>query len=343
MIKRGGFVALVGVSALLLAGCTGGSDVPESVEGESVEVSANGKPLTLGLTFVPSVQFAPVYVAAEDSIFTNAGLGVSIRHHGSDEGLFQALTSGDEDIVIASGDEVLQARAAGADIVAIGQYYNQYPVEIIVPEDSGIVELSDLEGKKIGLPGEFGSNWFGLLAALNEANLSQDDVSIVSVGYTQASALASGDVDAIVGFSNSEAVQLDALGFVTRSLKLADDVPLVGASIVTTSKWAEENGRAASGVVASLKAAMERLAANPAHALEVSAKWDNTLTDEMAQRGAKATLEATIPMWVVDGKANMTQNTQTWEEMAPFLANVLNDEEIASALDGAVTNQYTTG
>lgn len=340
---RGKLAAVVSLAALAgtaLAGCTGGVTVPQSVAGESVEVSNNGLPMTLGLTYVPNAQFAPVYVAAADSIFTSAGLGVSVRHHGTDEGLFSALIAGDEDVVIATGDEVLQARSAGADLVAIGQYYNEYPVEVMVPAESDIETIADLKGKKVGLPGEFGSNWFGLLAALEEAGMDRGEIQVVSVGYTQTAALAAGDVDAIVGFSNSDAVQLDRLGVEARSIPLGTNIPLVGATVVTTEKWLAENGRSAEQLLSSLAAAMEKVAANPMYALEVTAEWDDTLSDPAALAGAKATLEATIPLWTVDGKADMTQDLKKWQQMGPFMAKILDEPAILEAADGAVTNQY---
>lgn len=339
-MKKSTALVIAASTLLMLTGCGGGVSPSQSATEEVVEVSTNGKPLTLGLTYVPNVQFSPVYVAAEDSIFTSAGLGVSVRHHGADEGLFSALISGDEDVVIASGDEVLQARAQGVDIVSIGAFYQEYPVEIIVPEDSSITSFVDLKGKRVGLPGEFGSSWFGLLAALDEAGLTRDDITVVPVGYTQAASLVSGEVDAIVGFSNSDAVQLQEMDFAARSLPLPDDVPLVGASIITTQAWLDENERNAKHLVDSLTAAMDKIAANPTYALEVSAKWDDTLSDPGARAGAKATLAATIPLWVGEHGADATQDLERWEKMGPFLAEVLGDPAVVEYAEGAVTNQY---
>lgn len=324
-----------------LAGCGTPSPAQQSAEGESVPVSSYGLPVTVGLTYVPNVQFSPVYVAAEDGIFTNAGVGVSVRHHGSDEGLFSALVAGEEDMTIASADEVLQARAEGADVVSVGAYYHDYPVKIIVPEDSDIRSIAELKGKKIGLPGEYGSNWYGLLAALQGAGLSTKDVTVVPVGYTQAAALAGGQVDAIVGFSNSEAVQLDQMGFPTRVLDLGEEVPLIGAAIVTTQSWLDENPDAAKKVISAINAGSDRVIANPQHALEVSEKWDKTLSDSDTRAGALATLNATVELLKSqDGKASATQDLDQWSKMAPFLANVLDNPDLVDSAQGAVTNDY---
>ncbi|MDR0847581.1 MAG: ABC transporter substrate-binding protein, partial [Propionibacteriaceae bacterium] len=94
------------------------------------------KPATetvVGLTFIPNIQFAAFYNADSQGWYVENS-GLTIRHHGSSEGLFTALTSGQEQFVVAGGDEILQARSQGIDVVAVGTYYRQYPAVIIVPE-----------------------------------------------------------------------------------------------------------------------------------------------------------------------------------------------------------------
>ncbi len=341
----------VGVSLLVglvaAAGCSPvreASPAPDEVVGEVVELGTGGEDVVIGLTYVPNVQFAPVYVAGADEVFRASGVGASIRHHGADEGLFTALMAGDEDVTIASGDEVLQARAAGLDIVSIGSYYNTYPVVLLAKEDSGITSVQDLRGKKVGVPGEFGSNWFGLLAALELAEMEVGDIDVVSVGFTQAASLASGQVDAIVGFLNSEAVQLAELGVPVTVIPLAEEeVPLVGASIVTTRKWAEENPTMAQAVVDSITVGKERVIASPQHALEVTGEWDPNLSDAESRAHANEMLLATAALWDEgDGQATSLQDLELWQAMAPFLARSLDLDQDAMDVEGAVTNEYSS-
>ena len=96
---------------------------------------------TIGLSYIPDIQFAPFYVAQSHGLF--AGVDTTLRHHGASEGLFTALMAGQEDFVLAGGDEAVQARAQGMDLVAVGQYYRSYPVVIIVPDTSDNVNNTD--------------------------------------------------------------------------------------------------------------------------------------------------------------------------------------------------------
>lgn len=312
--------------------------------GKAVEVNELGTPVTIGLTYVPNVQFSPVYVAAEDDVFYAAGLATSIRHHGADEGLFTALSNGEEDVTIASGDEVLQARAAGLDVISIGAYYDKYPAVIITLAESPIETVEDLKGKKVGLPGEYGANWFGLLAALDAADMTTSDIEVVSIGFTQASALASDQVDAVVGFINSDAVQLEEMGENIRIIQLSSEpVPLVGAAIVTTEEWAQKDPSVTTSVVEAIVAGMDRVIANPQHALEATEKWDPGLRDPEVRKNASAMLKATIELWErPDGNASAYQDLETWEQMAPFLAQILDVNQEDMDEDGAVTNDYVT-
>ncbi|WP_350257354.1 ABC transporter substrate-binding protein [Scrofimicrobium sp. R131] len=318
MRKR--LLGLAAAGAVALAGCSStGSDPSKAV--------------TVGLTYIPNVQFAPVYLA------DFGDLDVKIRHHGSDESLFSALASGDEQVTVASGDEVLQARAQGLDVISVGAFYHHYPVEIIVPADSPIQSLADLKGKKIGLPGEYGSNWFGLLAALEQGGLTRDQVDIVSVGFTQAASLVAGEVDAIVGFSNSEPVALEQMGFAARSIPLDKGTPLVGAAIVSTEGYAQQHPDELRQVISALVGGMQQAIDDPEAAVKATATWDESLSDQQAQAGAMAILQATIPLWQDrQGRASALQDLDAWDRMGPYLAQLLDQPELAD--EQGATNDY---
>ena len=324
--------AALAVTALGLSACGSQQAAPAS-GGNDRSTS-----VVVGLTYIPNVQFAPAYVAVSEGIFTDNGVDASVRHHGSDEGLFTALLAGEEDVVIASGDEAAVASTQGMDLVSIGSYYRDYPGTVIVRDDSPIQSLADLKGATIGIPGEYGSNWYATLAALQGAGLTLADVTVSSIGYTQQAALTQGDVDAVVGFSNNDLVQMRLAGQDVRSIDLPDDAPLIGASIITTRAWAASHADEARGVVASLGAAMEAIHQRPDAAIE--ATMAQTGTDSGAEAAARAVLEATDPLWVdQSGSANTAQDLERWGMMADFLRQI---NAVTTDIDvsAAVTNDY---
>ena len=333
-IGRG--LALGVCASLVLSACVAGSNAGQS--GSSATGDAD---VTIGLTYIPNVQFAPVYVADAQGLYNDAGVTATVRHHGSDEGLFTALLAGQEDVVIASGDEAVVAASQGLDLVSIGQYYASYPGTVIVPADSPIATLADLKGKTIGIPGEYGSSYYATLAAIKAGGLQTSDVTISSIGYTQQAALAAGQVDAVVGFTNNDAVQMRLSGLDIREIPLDDgSTPLVAASIVTTREWAQSHPDAARAVVSATTEAMNAIAADPQVGLDAAAQWDTTLTDETSLGAANAVLAATVPLWLGDdARADGVQDLATWSSMVSFLSSigVLEGDVDPSAI---VTNEY---
>lgn len=315
---------LAGATATLVMAATGcaTSLVPGTIPSTGLSPSASLPTPTIGLTYIPNVQFSPFYVAETDGSFTTAGVQPTLRHHGASEGLFTAIASGQEQFVISGGDEVLQARSEGLDLVVVAAYYRSYPVVVIVPADSSITTLADLKGHSIGLPGKFGENWFGLQVALRSAGLTEADVKVQEIGYTQQAALATNKVDAIVGFANNEAVQFAVGGFATRSIPIADgQVPLVGICLITTAAYARDNPATVKAVAAGMLAGIRSVVADPDRALKVSADYVPGLSAAAAQESAKATLTATLPLWTTsEGAVDGRLDAEQWTAMADFMA-----------------------
>jgi NitT/TauT family transport system substrate-binding protein len=278
---------------------------------------------TIGLTYIPNIQFSPFYLAETDGDYVKAGVRPTLRHHGTSEGLFTAIAAGQEQFVIAGGDELMQARSQGVDLVAVASYYRSYPVEIIVPSASPVASLADLKGRTIGLPGKYGESWFGLLVALKSAGLSEADVTIAEIGYTQQAALTTGKVDAVVGFRNNDAVQFELAGLATRSLPISSgDVPLVGACLITTAAYASANPDVVKAVVAATMAGLAAAVEKPERALEVSAGYVPELGTAKGKASAAATLAATKPLWTRDdGSVDASMDAAAWSRMADFLVS----------------------
>ncbi len=334
-----GIAAFTVAALLALGGCSSESSDSQS---QSNTAGAEGsQSVTVGLTYIPSVQFAPVYVAEDSGIFGEYDIDATIRHHGSDEALFTALQQGEEDITVASADEVLQARSQGLDLVSVGAFYHEYPVSVLVRADSGIETMADLAGHSIGVPVEYGSSWFGLLAALEDADLTTDDVDIQLIGYTQASALATSQVDAVVGFVNSDQIQLEQMGIEVVNLTSDMDWPLIAASLVTTREFAEENPELLTDVVSAITEGVQATIDDPETALEVTTNYDETLVNEETLSNAQAILTATIELWKsADGRADATQDLELWQQMGEFLSPILEFSLEEVEIEQAVTNDF---
>ncbi|MDJ1371195.1 ABC transporter substrate-binding protein [Gulosibacter molinativorax] len=311
-------LATTAVAALALVGCQAGSPGASETTG----AAGTGEPLTIGLTYTPNIQFAPFYVAEELGYFDEAGVNVELRHHGESEELFGALKTGDEQLVYAGGDEIVQGVSGGVPVQSVATLYNTYPAVLIVPADSDIQSAADLAGHSVGTPGPYGQTYFALLAMLEGAGLSEADVDVQHIGFTQQAALSSGKVDAVMGFANNDAVQFAAQGMDVRVIEAVDSSAptLVGPALGAETSVIAERGSDVTAVLGAVKQAIEYIAQNPDETIEISASYIPTMTTQEQKDAALATLEATIPLMEADGDLPLlTNNPDTWAAMTEFM------------------------
>lgn len=274
--------------------------------------------LTLGLTYIPDVQFAPFYVAQSLGYYRDAGLDVTLRHHGFTEGEFDALVAGHEDAIFAGGDETLQARSRGIPITYIGEVYTSYPVTLIVPADSAIHSAADLRGHSIGVPGFYGATYIGLLAILQSAGLSKSDVTMQAIGFTQVAALLGHKVDAVMGYVNNEPIQLQKAGLAIRTIPVT--FPLVSNGLAALNSELTAHPDDMRALVKATLRGVEYTLAHPDQALEISKSFVPGLSDPTKAAAAKAELTATLPLWQTPASGTPGRIDPTvWRQMASFL------------------------
>ncbi|MCF8530611.1 MAG: aliphatic sulfonate ABC transporter substrate-binding protein [Candidatus Nanopelagicales bacterium] len=103
------------------------------------------------------------------------------------------------DIGSTAGVASFVARANGAAIKTIGVFSQPEWAAIVVPANSPITGVSQLNGSKIAAT-KGTDPYFFLLQTLNEAGLSESDVEIINLQHSDGqAALARGDVDAWAG------------------------------------------------------------------------------------------------------------------------------------------------
>ncbi len=273
------------------------------------------KPLTLAMGYRPDVQFAPLYVSEAKGYFRQAGLDVSFQH--MDENQAAALVgAGELSFAVVSGEQVLLARAQGLPIVYVAAWYQQYPVSVIAKREQGILSPADLKGKSIGLPGLYGANYIGLRALLHAGGLSEADVHLESVGYTQAEALATDRVQAAVVYIANEPLKLRAEGYDLTELRVADYVQLTGNGLITSEQVIAENPALVRRMVEAFLKGLEYTIAHPDEAYEIAKGYVENLAqaDESLQKQVLAT---SITLWRADTLGY--SEPQAWENMQNVL------------------------
>ena len=224
MFRRIIFLSLTLVLALSACGTPGsGNDA-----GSLVHVK-------LPLGYIPNVQFAPLYVAVEKGYFREAGIEVEFDYSFETDAM-ALVGAGELPFAVVSGEQVLLARSQGLPVVYVAAWYQQYPVAVVSKVEQGIVSPADLKGKNIGLPGLFGANYIGLEALLFSAGLSNDDVTLNSIGFTQVESVAADQVQAASVYAANEPVQLKAQGYEVNEIRVGDYVQLASNGLVTNEE-----------------------------------------------------------------------------------------------------------
>ncbi len=270
------------VVMVLLMGCTGNPAKTELTE------------INLPMGYVANVQFTPFYMAKEREYFQRAGFDVSFDYRWETDGI-QLVAAGEIPFAIASGDQVIQARSRGLPVVAVAAWYQRFPVAIIALENTPLRTPEDLRGLSIGIPETFGGSYIGLRALLEAGGLTEADIDLQAIGYTQLAALTAGTVDAVVVYANNEPVVLAREGVPFNSLYVADYAHIVSAVLVSNDTMVKEQPKVVRAFVDAFLKGLQDVLNDPDAAFEISKKYIEGLeANAVAQRGV---LDTSIDYW----------------------------------------------
>jgi NitT/TauT family transport system substrate-binding protein len=337
--KTRSLTAFLAAAVLLVAACgsatPSGTAQPSAIAtaGASSAVSPTGSPsaaspssspvpLTVGLGYIPSVQFAQFYLAQQAGHYADAGLDVTLQNK-IDPDLITLLGQGAVDIGSGDGTSVIPAVSQGIPVVYTSTTYGQFPSIVVANADSGIRTAADLKGKRIGIPGKYGSSWIMLQALLKSANLTPADVEIVEFpDFGQATALQQGTVDAATGFANNEPIQLRKAGIEPVVLTVDSIEPLPGPGLVTGTATLASKHEALQAFTAATLRAMDEIAADPQKGLDASfAQVPDLAQDPDLQRQI---LDATVATWK-NARTNAAFGTidrEGWQQSLDFMSSL---------------------
>jgi len=286
------------VTVILTIFSTACSPLPAADSGAE-DRTAGMTPVTLGVGFIPNVQFATYYVGIEKGFYAEEGIELTLDYGFEND--YLALVGVNEiQFMVGSGDQVVIGRAQELPIRYVMNWYTQYPVVIFAKADSGIAEPADLAGKTIGIPGPFGASYVAFRGLIDAADLSEDDLSLESIGFTQAAAVSENTVDAAVDYGVNGPVVLGQAGIDTVQIKLDKYLRIPANGLVTNETTINESPELVAGMVrASLKAARYTLD-NPDEAFEIALKFVPEADGENEVPN-RAVFDAVLEYWTPRG------------------------------------------
>ncbi|MCC6499242.1 MAG: ABC transporter substrate-binding protein [Anaerolineales bacterium] len=291
--------------------------------------------IRLPMGYIPNIQYAPFYVAAEKGYFKEAGIEIEFDYAFETDGV-ALVGAGELPFAVVSGEQVLLARAQGLPVTYVAAWYQQYPVSVVAKSELGVIVPQDLKGRKIGLPGLFGASYIGLRALLAAGKLTEADVTLDAIGFNQVELMAAGQQDIVVGYAANEPIQLRAQGIAVTELRVADYAQLAANGILASEKVIAENPELVRAFVGSFLKGLKDTVANPDEAFELSKSHIPNFSelDEGVQREV---LAVSIEQWQAERLGY--SDPAAWENMQ----NVLLDMGLLSDkmdLSKAFTNEF---
>ena len=301
MLRR---FSLFGLLAVLLAAC-GGAVSPaapaaptEAPAAPTAAPAAGLRKITLAMSYIPNVQFAPYYVAAEKGYFRDVGLDVSFDYNFENDVVQRAATWPESavEFATASGTSTLLARQQGIPVQTVMTLYQQFPLVFFAKAATGLKSPADLSGKTVGIPGNFGESLYALLAMRYANKLDESAFAVQEIGFTQAQAVLEDKVPVAIGYAMNEPVILRAQGEQVDLLRVADVYNLAANGIVASERLiAEDPELVRSFIAASIRGLQDTLN-DPDEAFTLSLKYipEANLGDPTLQREV---LQASLPYW----------------------------------------------
>lgn len=325
--------------ALLIAACTATPSATPTVAPTSppaATATAAPAPLRtirLPMGYIPSVQYAPFYVAVERGYFAAEGLEIQFDYSFETDGV-ALVGAGELPFAVVSAEQVLLARAQALPVVYVMAWFQKFPVAVIAPAEAGIDSPEALRGKRIGTPLLGGANYVGLRALLSAAGIPAEDVTIEAIGFNQVPLVSTGQVDAAVVYSNNEPIRLAAQGETYSVIPVSDYATLAANGLLSSETVIAQEPELVRGFVRALLRGLADTNTDPDAAYEITTHFVEGLTDPALEQEV---LAATIALWQADRPG--FSDPAAWENMQ---ATLLESGLLAEAQDlsAAYTNEF---
>jgi ABC-type nitrate/sulfonate/bicarbonate transport system substrate-binding protein len=212
-----------------------------ALSGPLVGRAAAATPITMQAAWINDAEFIGYYVAADDGLYTAAGLDFKYLSGGPDVIPESSLLAGRADVALTAIETTIPAITdQGAKFKIIGAQYQKNPIGVVSLAKSNIKEPKDLIGKTLACPPV---NLTSVKAMLKLAGVPEDKVRVVPYEYDP-TPLIEGNIDASIDFTTNVPFAIEKKGLKASSFLLYDFGFTVYADtvVVTEETLAKKRG-----------------------------------------------------------------------------------------------------
>jgi NitT/TauT family transport system substrate-binding protein len=275
-------------------------------------------PVSIQFSWTHTIEWAGFYLADADGHYRQQGLAVTLHAGGSDaQGAYidpiTSVVSGTADFGIASGANILQARAAGQPVVAVAAIYQRHPLALTSLAEQQIVRPQDLYGKTIQISPVSRHLVEALIVSqgLDQGRITLHDRTDYSV-----QPLLTGEADVIDGWVTNEVAALTREGHAVNLILPSDygveEYPNV---LFTTEQMIRDRPELIERVVRATFAGWTEAIAHPERAAPLAVARDARLNLEEQQEG----MLQSLPLLNPPGSRPGMMTPAIWESTARIL------------------------
>lgn len=263
--KLFGSVAVAAAVALPLSACGASSD------------AAGGDSVALRVASNSNTSALPMWVADKKNLCEDHGIDLQFQKIENIGTLPPALGKS-FDVIFTTPVQAIMATSEGIPVTQVAGASIETPENeasyLMTNKDSGITDLSQLEGKRLGVLTEVGTLHYSTLLLLKKAGVPLDSLEIVQVdGPVQADQLKAKRVDAVetVRPFNKALAASGAVNIGTPFSSLGDTISPIwwGAG----HKWTKENPKVVEDLQACLTDAIDFIEENDAEARDIMQEY----------------------------------------------------------------------
>lgn len=210
-----------------------------------------------------------------DEVFASHNIKVEVVKFNSGPEMLEAFTAGQLDVGLLGLQPGISGAANDSGIKTIASFCDApSAIGLYSLKESGIKTVADLKGKTVGTT--IGSNAYSLLLkVLDDEGLSvEKDIDFVNIDFSAAtSALESGQVDAVVGFSDMFTLASQADGDIFQLIKDASGYGISESLIAVRDEFAKEHADVIENILLLFEKADEFIANNYEEAVKINADY----------------------------------------------------------------------
>ncbi len=294
--------------------------------------------LTIGMesTAVNSL----VYIAQEQKYFAANGLRITIKdHYPSGAAAVDGILRGEVDIATAAELAIVRQAFAKGPVQTFGTIDMFMHMKLIARKDRGIRDISDLKGKRLGVPLKSQAD-FNLGRFLDLNFVDRSEIDIVDIQAPRAvSALMDGDADAVVAWQPNVMELKKRLGDNAAIWSVHNGQPIYCA-LVAGSAWAKEHPELVVRFLKALLQAEEYLVKDNDGAkslLQGRLGYEDAYMNEIwPEHEFSLRLDQSLILAMEDEARWMISNNLTTEKTIPDFLDYIYEDGLKAVKPGAV-------